>query len=292
MRCTVSGILALFIGTAVLCAQEPPKDQPKPDQPSPAAEAYQNLTKEYQKALKELEQACKDATTDEAKQKVFAKYHQNIGSFAPRFLELAQKNPKEAVAVEALVWVVENATVTPAAEKAVDLLIQDHLQNDKVKNLGRRISFIPAPAAEKLLRAVLGKATEPEAQVQACNALAQFLKNKSEAVHLLKGADEELVKQVELMYGKDFAKKMREIDPDKAAKEAEELYERIINKYADVKDIGKVLAESAKSSLYEMRNLALGKVAPEIEGEDIDGKKFKLSDYRGKVVVLDFWGHW
>ena len=24
----------------------------------------------------------------------------------------------------------------------------------------------------------------------------------------------------------------------------------------------------------------------------LDGQKFKLSDYRGKVVVLDFWGHW
>jgi cytochrome oxidase Cu insertion factor (SCO1/SenC/PrrC family) len=36
----------------------------------------------------------------------------------------------------------------------------------------------------------------------------------------------------------------------------------------------------------------IGKVAPDIEGVDVDGKKFKLSDYRGKVVVLDFWGDW
>ncbi len=36
-------------------------------------------------------------------------------------------------------------------------------------------------------------------------------------------------------------------------------------------------------------DLAVGKPAPEIEGEDIDGKTFKLSDYRGKVVLLDFW---
>ena len=39
-------------------------------------------------------------------------------------------------------------------------------------------------------------------------------------------------------------------------------------------------------------DLAIGKVAPDIEGDDLDGKKFKLSDYRGKVVVLDFWGNW
>lgn len=35
--------------------------------------------------------------------------------------------------------------------------------------------------------------------------------------------------------------------------------------------------------------LRIGNLAPEIEGEDSDGNRFKLSDYRGKVVVLDFW---
>ena len=32
--------------------------------------------------------------------------------------------------------------------------------------------------------------------------------------------------------------------------------------------------------------------APNIAGEDVDGKEFKLTDYRGKVVVLDCWGFW
>jgi cytochrome oxidase Cu insertion factor (SCO1/SenC/PrrC family) len=36
----------------------------------------------------------------------------------------------------------------------------------------------------------------------------------------------------------------------------------------------------------------VGQLAPEIEGKDIDGKSFKLSDYRGRVVLLDFWGDW
>jgi cytochrome oxidase Cu insertion factor (SCO1/SenC/PrrC family) len=35
--------------------------------------------------------------------------------------------------------------------------------------------------------------------------------------------------------------------------------------------------------------LKFGNLAPEIEGQDADGKSFKLSDYRGKVVLLDFW---
>jgi thiol-disulfide isomerase/thioredoxin len=36
----------------------------------------------------------------------------------------------------------------------------------------------------------------------------------------------------------------------------------------------------------------VGMTAQEIAGEDLDGKKFKLSHYRGRVVLLVFWGHW
>ena len=36
----------------------------------------------------------------------------------------------------------------------------------------------------------------------------------------------------------------------------------------------------------------IGEMAPEIEGVDLDGVEFKLSDYRGKVVMLDFYGDW
>ena len=38
--------------------------------------------------------------------------------------------------------------------------------------------------------------------------------------------------------------------------------------------------------------LEVGKTAPEIVGKDVNGKAMKLSDYRGKVVVLDFFGDW
>jgi hypothetical protein len=37
---------------------------------------------------------------------------------------------------------------------------------------------------------------------------------------------------------------------------------------------------------------AIGRVAPEIVGKDLDGAPIKLSDFRGKVVMLDFWGDW
>ncbi len=36
----------------------------------------------------------------------------------------------------------------------------------------------------------------------------------------------------------------------------------------------------------------LGDLIPEIEGKDFDGERFALSDYEGKVLMIDFWGDW
>jgi cytochrome oxidase Cu insertion factor (SCO1/SenC/PrrC family) len=32
--------------------------------------------------------------------------------------------------------------------------------------------------------------------------------------------------------------------------------------------------------------------APETDGEDLDGRPLRLSDYRGRVVVVCFWVEW
>ena len=36
----------------------------------------------------------------------------------------------------------------------------------------------------------------------------------------------------------------------------------------------------------------VGTPAPAIEGTDIDGKPIKLSDFKGKLVMVDFFGDW
>jgi hypothetical protein len=72
-----------------------------------------------------------------------------------------------------------------------------------------------------------------------------------------------------------------------------ELLEAIQAKYADV-DLGRgqTLGSRVERLLFAIQNLKVGKTAPDIIGKDLDEVEFKLSDYRGKVVVLDFWGDW
>ncbi|MFO7767584.1 MAG: hypothetical protein R6W82_01275 [bacterium] len=53
-----------------------------------------------------------------------------------------------------------------------------------------------------------------------------------------------------------------------------------------------VLLLSVPLACSAQEGTSVGDIAPEIVGEDVDGNPMKLSDYRGKVVMIDFWGDW
>jgi hypothetical protein len=73
-------------------------------------------------------------------------------------------------------------------------------------------------------------------------------------------------------------------------KEAEGYLAEITRLYGDVDFNGMTGKEFAAGARHEMEHLRVGMVAPDFELADQDGVRFKLSDYRGRVVLLDFWG--
>lgn len=72
-----------------------------------------------------------------------------------------------------------------------------------------------------------------------------------------------------------------------AASRRKALLERLSKEYGDTPE-----GQRAKATLNGEVNLAIGAEAPDFTTKDAEGVEFKLSDYRGKVVVLDFWGFW
>ncbi|MEL6713730.1 MAG: hypothetical protein AAFP86_08145, partial [Planctomycetota bacterium] len=66
------------------------------------------------------------------------------------------------------------------------------------------------------------------------------------------------------------------------------------------KAYGDALAASAPGGYWGTRyrstkgavSLEVGKLAPDFAGRTIDGKELALSDYRGQVVLIDFFGFW
>ena len=63
-------------------------------------------------------------------------------------------------------------------------------------------------------------------------------------------------------------------------------------KYADVQWQAGRLGDTAEPLLFSLKYLHIGRKPPDIVGKDAAGVEFKLSDFRGKVVVLDFWVDW
>ena len=83
----------------------------------------------------------------------------------------------------------------------------------------------------------------------------------------------------------DLLDKRKSTDAEKAR--AKELRERILRDWPT-----SFAAIELDPERYAENWLAVGKPAPDFSSEDVDGTEFKLSDYRGKVVMLDFWGFW
>ena len=60
----------------------------------------------------------------------------------------------------------------------------------------------------------------------------------------------------------------------------------------DYQNIEQGLRGVAEAQLKELKFRSVGNLAPEIAGIDLAGRPLKLSDYRGRVVLLNFWGTW
>ncbi|NNU34563.1 AhpC/TSA family protein [Mucilaginibacter sp. S1162] len=52
------------------------------------------------------------------------------------------------------------------------------------------------------------------------------------------------------------------------------------------------VAKILKKSLDELRATAIGSMAPDFTQNDVNGTPVKLSSFRGKYVLLDFWASW
>jgi hypothetical protein len=275
----VGGVLALALVLPALGAADKPGD----GKAASPEQQYQALAKEFTDAQAAFMKAYRAAKTQEERQKVIQEKYPDAEKAAGRFMELAGKYPKDPAAVSALVWVVthyQGQGKDNPATRALATLMRDHAQSDRLAPVCDALVYHFDPESEAFLRTLLEKNPSPKVQGHACLALAMLLKNHASVAQ---NPDE-----YEGQIDKDTLARLKKADPAKLTSEAEGLFDRAARDYAKVDDV----AQKAGNELFEIRHLAVGREAPEVEGMDADGKKFKLSDYRGKVVLLDFWGNW
>jgi len=287
MRRLLCGFTLLLAAVPVAAAPDDKED----DKPTPADEV-KSLIADFQKSQRA---AARPRTGDEQAKEEEERLKPE--AVAARLLELAEENPEDpGVTPVALIHVLTlplyRTEGTKLQHLALERLTRDHAASDQLDSIVLRFTYQPSSTAAAFLRAVAEKNPKDELKGKATYGLGAMLHRAADFARQMH-EQPELEQRVEAVYGKETSQWLRDGDTDRLEKDAEKLFETAADKFAEVPMYGEeTLGDLAKGQLFEIRNLGIGKTAPEIEGEDLDGTPFKLSDYRGKVVVIDFWGNW
>ncbi len=260
---------------------------------APAQTKYDTLVQEYDEAATAFRKRLQKLSGSEVS-RVYRDENPQP-KFALRFLDFARKNPKDPAAYVGLVWIAENSELIPAAAdpyaEAMTLLAEKYADHKDNVKLFDRLAISPFSSAAPFLKAVFERHPNTVVRGRAGFTLAIHLKNycfTAEQLHLQPA----WAKNVESFIGPKLYKQIYAADRASLLRQAEDMLIRVQKDYGFVAYKRTVLGKAAEGELFELRHLMVGKVAPDIVGEDIDGTKIKLSDFRGKVVVLVFWGTW
>lgn len=194
-----------------------------------------------------------------------------VDGFVREFAELAKAAPGTDAAAKAWMMVVQlgpQGTDKAVIGTAVERLARDHGTSEQAASLGSMLSraggALGVDVARGHLRKVIELAPQGAVQAGALLGLASSL-GDDEATTAGSAAEREL----------------------------ETLASRLSADYAELLDgAGRSYGAVAEGIVFARKHLQVGMTAPEVEAADTQGVTFKLSDYRGKVVLLDFWGNW
>ncbi|MFO0880604.1 MAG: TlpA disulfide reductase family protein [Gemmataceae bacterium] len=262
-----------------------------------STETYAQILADYTAALSAFQRAEKTATTPEEKRKTFTERYPHARLYAPRFFRVAQRTPDSPDAVEALAWVISHPVELAAPEsalrgQALDLLLKQHRKDTRLGRLCTGLVFTIDADSEKFLREVYAKAPANATQARAAASLAHNLKYRARLIRSLSD-DAEMRKEYIKTYGKEAIAALTERDVTALLRESRKLFTQVRDDFGELKHpthgtLGR-LAETHLASID--RPVRLDEPAPEISGTDLNGKALKLSDFRGKVVLLDFGGY-
>ena len=207
-------------------------------------------------------------------------------AYQQAMLKIADTNKGTAVEARALAWVCQALLHTSMDLKQAyrlrsqvgDRLLNDHVDSKWIESC---LASLIASASEESVGSVKKRiaaaekivANNPHHSIQG-KALLQMTGVYNRQVMRLKGTQDKS-------------------DVTEIKEKIRDIYERIKNEYADVEYSSKeTLGQRAEKALLAKEKLRIGQPAIEITGKNLNGQPMKLTDFRGKIVVLDFWGSW
>lgn len=187
--------------------------------------------------------------------------------YATEVLALIQAHPTASDIADGINWLLTQCIHLPEGSAALNLITQKYAALPGIAPGIKRLEDVEPALATPVLQAVLDSNALPDEKAAALYALAGH-------------------------HFRAFEATTDTPTRDAARDRATSLLQQIITDYPTVKVQGFLLADQASALLFEITNLSVGVIAPEITGTDAKDQLFRLSDSRGRAVILIFWGDW
>ena len=235
-----------------------------PAQESAATQRYGSLMAEYDEAYQAWVANIQAlfAAAEESGEELTEYPPQPGDQFIPRFMAAANDYAGTEDAVPFLMFVVQQGIYQPEspAKGALKTLISTHIKSPTLDELGPLLGALEYSLGVEEAQKICVK-LEKEAGSANLRAWAMFMRLRP-----------------------TFANNPPNSEEFKMAKKTMlATLEKTTDPY---------LRRSFDAEVTVLEKFGLGMLAPDIMGPDLDGTTFKLSDYKGKVIFLDFWGDW
>ena len=294
-------------------APAPPPARVPTDLDAHFKDSVQAVLRDYQSDSQAYRDAAREAKTVEERRALRTLRGANPAFYAGALLQLAEQHPRSPAAEDALIWIVTNLMDGSMAERAKELVIRDHVQSAKLEpvfDFLQRFNPVGSRATERLFREALAKNPSRRIQGLSCYYLARFLDSQASYIRISKMFDPAQLEAMRIpiraeSWGYDYEERLLKMEPEALEREAALLYEQVVKQFADLPlpnplrdptgdrllpGHPSTLGAAAQPFLHVLKTLGIGQQAPKIEGGDLDGNRFKLSDYRGRVVAIYFCG--
>jgi hypothetical protein len=209
--------------------------------------------------------------------------------YLARAQALLDEDVTDITAFNTLRWMLNNEREPDSTKSCLQLLEKHHFARPEMADLCSQVAQNDPAMLDRLA------ASSPHVDVRgrALYAKAEALKNDIQTAAYIKGKEPNELEWL----GADKLAALQSLEVEKTQKQIEQLYQTLLDDFGAVKlyagsERETTLGARATAALFEIQHLVVGETTPEIEGVDLDSVAFKLSDYRGKVVLLDFWGNW
>ncbi len=267
--------------------QEDAKSEDKTDEDEEVTVA--GLKAKYNKAYAAFLKAYRAEPDRKKKTKIVREMLPQMNDYIKPVMGIVKKDPKSDEAFEGLLWIASRVRQPKKRDEIMDLVLTHHIDREGMGQfvLGMARSR-PAKKSEERLVKIFENNQHDGVKGKAAYALITYftsvkeMKSNERAIEFYKKAgNDELIEYLEAADNKSLDAKINK-------------YIGIAQKnYADVVLRGELtIGKKIEGIVFERDRLQIGMRVPDIEGEDIDGTEFKLSDYKGKVVMIDFWGDW